>query len=63
MTTSPAFLAEIDEQVAQARHDLAVATAQGDETDAVVAADRLADLDEIACRAMDATLLGTSSWP
>lgn len=63
MTTSPAFLAEIDDQVSQARHDLESARAAGDEAEIVVARDRLADLDEIARRATDATLLHESSWP
>ncbi|HZI96421.1 MAG TPA: hypothetical protein VFD41_02735 [Actinomycetales bacterium] len=63
MTTSPAFLAEIDDQVTLARQDLESARAAGDEAEIVVARDRLADLDEIARRATDATLLHETSWP
>lgn len=63
MTISPAFLAEFDDQVLLARAELAEAKAEGDEASQAVAAARLADLEEIACRATDATLLAAPSWP
>lgn len=63
MTPSPAFLREIDDQVTLARRDLEFAKTTGDEAEAVVARDRLADLDEIARRATDTTLLLEASWP
>ncbi|GAB2681425.1 hypothetical protein [Thalassiella azotivora] len=57
MTTSPAFLREVADQAALAKRQLAAAEAVGDEAAASAAANRLLDLDEIAARASDATLV------
>lgn len=63
MTTSPAFLREIADQADLARQEMAAAMACGDESAAQAAAGRLADLDELASRATDASLLADPSWP
>lgn len=63
MTISPAFLAEFDDQVCLAREELALAAQSGDEAAEAVAAARLADLEEVAGRATDASLLATPCWP
>lgn len=62
MTPSPAFLQEISQQVQIARREIEVANAHGDESDALVAAGRLAELEELTRRATDDALLGTPSW-
>lgn len=63
MTPSPAFLHEISHQVQLARREIEVARAHGDESDALVAAGRLTELEELTRRATDNTLLGSPSWP
>lgn len=63
MTISPAFLQEFDDQVCLARAELELARESGDEVAETVAAARLADLEEVAGRATDASLLATPSWP
>jgi hypothetical protein len=63
MTISPAFLQEYDDQIRRASAELADARALGNEANATVAAARLEDLEELARRATDATLLAAPSWP
>jgi hypothetical protein len=50
MTPSPSFLSEVRSQVALAQHALVAAMACGDESAAQTAAERLADLEELARR-------------
>lgn len=59
MSHSPAFLAEISSQIKQAQEDLLAARSAGDEQDAVVALDRIADLREIQERALEAPQTGS----
>jgi hypothetical protein len=63
VTTSPAFLREIAEQARLAREQMASALARGDDSDAVLAEGRLAELEELTLRATDASLVGTPCWP
>lgn len=57
MTPSPAFLQEIDYQVELAKREVELASMTGDESDVVVAAGRLAELDELARRATEVALI------
>lgn len=59
MSHSPAFLAEISSQIKQAQEDLLVARSTGEDQDAVVALDRIADLREIQERALEAPQTGS----
>lgn len=55
MTTSPAFVQEMTEQLRQAEGDLAEAMAAADETRADQARGRIADLRELHDRALHGT--------
>lgn len=57
MTTSPAFVQEMKHQIRVARGQLAAALAADDESEAEVAANRIADLCEIVSRATDPALV------
>lgn len=59
MSNSPAFLQEISSQIKQAQEDLLAARSAGDEQDAVVALDRIADLREIQQRALEEPQTGS----
>jgi len=61
--TSPAFLQEVADQAKLARAELDAATASGDESAIQAAKARLLDLDDIAARAMDNTIIELPSWP
>jgi hypothetical protein len=63
MTTSPAFLREIADQVRLAREQMTAALARGDDSDAVVAQNRIADLDDLAGRVADSSLIAAPSLP
>lgn len=63
MTPSPAFLREISYQIELARHEVEMASSQGDERSLLVATGRLAELDYLTRRATDDALLAMPSWP
>jgi hypothetical protein len=63
VTTSPAFLQEVAAQAALARAELDAATLAGDDSAIQAATARLLDLDDIAARTIDNSLLELPSWP
>lgn len=54
---SPSFVEEVERQRGTARADLATALLAGDESAAVFARARLADLDDICARTVEGLLL------
>lgn len=57
---SPSFVAEVERQRAAARSDLASALASGDDSGAVAARARLADLDDLCFRTAEQPVLSSS---
>lgn len=54
---SPSFVEEVERQRGAARADLATALVSGDDSAAVAARARLADLDDILARTVESPLL------